>query len=248
LNNKKPLGQFGHNSANGANNSSTQQDNTISKAQQISLPEGGGAVRGIGEKFSADLFTGTFSVSIPIYSTPGRSDFYPNLSLTYDSAGKGNGPFGLGWNLTIPSITRKTEKGLPRYDDANESDTFILTGTEDLVPLLTTPDGGRTWLTSIRSSPDGEFEIEQYRPRIEGLFAKIEKWKKKATGEIYWRTISKDNVKSFYGRTPASRIFDSTDQKRIFEWMIDKSQDDKGCPSCYTVNQNKRLHLDFQLK
>jgi len=35
---------------------------------------------------------------------------------------------------SLPSITRKTDKGLPRYDDAQESDTFILSGAEDLVP------------------------------------------------------------------------------------------------------------------
>ena len=40
----------------------------------------------------------------------------------------------------MPSITRKTSKGLPRYDDAADSDVFILSGAEDLVPLLTQSD------------------------------------------------------------------------------------------------------------
>ena len=30
----------------------------------------------------------------------------------------------------------KTDKGIPRYQDAEESDTFILSGTKDLVPSL----------------------------------------------------------------------------------------------------------------
>jgi hypothetical protein len=30
----------------------------------------------------------------------------------------------------MPSVTRKTDKGLPRYDDARESDQFILAGAE----------------------------------------------------------------------------------------------------------------------
>src|SRR5215208_8419042 len=94
----------------------------------ISIPKGGGAIRGIGEKFGANPVTGTASVSIPIFTSPGRSGFGPSLSLSYDS-GSGNGPFGFGWNLSVPSITRKTDKGLPLYQDANESeesDTFIL--------------------------------------------------------------------------------------------------------------------------
>src|SRR5207245_9894692 len=101
----------------------------------ISLPKGGGAIRGIGEKFAANPVTGTGSMTVPIATSPGRSGFGPQLSLSYDSCA-GNGPFGLGWNLSLPAITRKTEKGLPLYRDADESDVFILSGAEDLVPIL----------------------------------------------------------------------------------------------------------------
>src|ERR1700758_4475504 len=79
----------------------------------ISLPKGGGAIRGIGEKFSANPVTGTGSLTIPIAVSPGRSGFGPQLSLAYDS-GSGNGPFGVGWSLSLPAVTRKTDKGLPR--------------------------------------------------------------------------------------------------------------------------------------
>ena len=89
----------------------------------ISLPKGGGAVRGIGEKFAANPVTGTGSMTVPIATSPGRSGFGPQLSLSYDS-GAGNGPFGFGWSLGLPSVTRKTDKGLPRYLDADESDVF----------------------------------------------------------------------------------------------------------------------------
>src|SRR5881296_3861249 len=101
----------------------------------IALPKGGGAIRGIGEKFAANPVTGTGSMTVPIAVSPGRSGFGPQLALSYDS-GAGNGPFGLGWNLSLPSITRKTDKGLPRYFEANESDVFILSGAEDLVPVF----------------------------------------------------------------------------------------------------------------
>src|SRR5262245_54862466 len=101
----------------------------------ISLPKGGGAIRGIGEKFAANPVNGTGSMSVPIATSPGRSGFGPPLSLSYDS-GNGNGPFGFGWSLSLPSITRKTDKGLPRYDDASETDVFVLSGAEDLVPML----------------------------------------------------------------------------------------------------------------
>src|SRR5215831_18490164 len=98
-------------------------------APSISLPKGGGAIRGIGEKFAANPVTGTGSLSVPIYASPGRSGFGPQLSLSYDS-GSGNGPYGFGWSLSLPALTRKTDKGLPRYIDTEESDTFILSGAE----------------------------------------------------------------------------------------------------------------------
>src|SRR5215216_584040 len=107
----------------------------------ISLPKGGGAVRGIGEKFTANPVTGTGSLSVPISLSPGRAGFGPQFSLSYDS-GSGNGIFGVGWSLALPSITRKTDKGLPQYRDAEESDVFILSGSEDLVPVLV-ESGGR---------------------------------------------------------------------------------------------------------
>src|SRR6185369_1265054 len=136
----------------------------------------------------------TGSLSVPIATSPGRSGFGPQLSLSYDS-GAGNGAFGLGWNLSLPSITRKTDKGLPRYQDADESDVFIISGAEDLVPVL--QDGSR--LEDNYSTP--EFTILRYRPRIEGLFARIERWTNRVSGEIHWRSISRDNITTLYGKT-----------------------------------------------
>src|SRR5437868_5637523 len=95
--------------AGGENTASAKSDasRTANSPPSISLPKGGGAIRGIGEKFAANPVTGTGSLSVPIFASPGRSGFGPQLSLSYDS-GAGNGPFGFGWNLSNPSITRKT--------------------------------------------------------------------------------------------------------------------------------------------
>src|SRR5713226_4343122 len=114
-------------------------DKSSATAGVISLPKGGGALHGIGEKFSSDLHTGTGNFTIPLALPPGRNGFQPQLSLVY-SSGNGNGPFGLGWSLSVPSVARKTSKGVPKYDDA--TDTFILSGAEDLVPVpvQTTPE------------------------------------------------------------------------------------------------------------
>ena len=122
-------------------------------------------------------------MSVPIATSPGRSGFGPQLSLSYDS-GAGNEAFGFGWSLSLPSITRKTDKGLPRYLDAEESDVYILSGAEDLVPVLQ-PNGSRF---EDKTSAPG-YTIHRYRPRIEGLFARIERWTNQVTREIHWRSI-----------------------------------------------------------
>src|SRR5215211_322850 len=127
----------------------------------ISVPRGGGTIRGMGEKFSANPVNGTGSLSVPIFTSPGRSAFGPQLSLSYDS-GSGNGPFGIGWSLPVPAITRRTDKGLPQYRDADESDVYIVAGAEDLVPVLQ-PDG-KKFEDSI-TAPG--FIVHRYRPRIE---------------------------------------------------------------------------------
>jgi RHS repeat-associated protein len=194
---------------------------------QISLPKGGGAIHGIGEKFAANPVTGTGSMSVPIATSPGRSGFAPDLSLSYDSGG-GNGPFGFGWSLSIATITRKTDKGLPIYGDAVESDVYILSRAEDMVKALR-PDGS----PFEDSTTDPNYIIHRYRPRVEGLFARIERWTEIATGQIHWRSITRDNVTTRYGKDDNSRIFDPASsapgsQRRIFSWLICDSYDDKG--------------------
>jgi Salmonella virulence plasmid 65kDa B protein/Insecticide toxin TcdB middle/C-terminal region/Insecticide toxin TcdB middle/N-terminal region len=194
----------------------------FASAPTVSLPKGGGAIKGMGEKFAANPVTGTGSMSVPIAASPGRAGFGPQLSVSYDS-GAGNDIFGLGWNLSQPSITRKTDKGLPRYGDAEESDVFIFSGAEDLVPVLRA-DGSREGL----DSSDGQFKIHRYRPRIEGLFARIERWTKVASGETHWRSISKENITTLYGQTAESRIADPANPTHVFSWLICESYDDKG--------------------
>src|SRR4051794_35152215 len=107
-NNKNNASGFpasGIGSAPGVNSDfNNPSNNGQSNLPSISIPKGGGAIRGIGEKFGANPVTGTASASIPIFTSPGRSGFVPSLSLSYDS-GMGNGPFGFGWNLSLPSIT-----------------------------------------------------------------------------------------------------------------------------------------------
>jgi hypothetical protein len=67
------------------------------------------------------------------------------------------------------------KKRLPRYFDGDDSDIFILSGAQDLVPTLVEgPDGD--WHREIIEDEEyaPEHTVYRYRPRIEGL-ARIER-------------------------------------------------------------------------
>ncbi|WP_280524078.1 SpvB/TcaC N-terminal domain-containing protein, partial [Enhygromyxa salina] len=82
---------------------------------------------------------------------------------------------------------------------------------------------GEVW-TQVR---DGH-RVHRFMPRVEGGFARIERWTSQATGEVHWRTITPDNVTSLYGVTPFGRVSDPGDPKRVFSWLLEESHDDRG--------------------
>ncbi|WP_058186421.1 SpvB/TcaC N-terminal domain-containing protein [Terracidiphilus gabretensis] len=200
----------------------------------------------MGEKFSANPVTGTGSLNIPIYTSPGRSGFQPQLSLSYDS-GSGNGPFGFGWTLALPAVARKTEKGLPQYEDAGESDIFILSGAEDLIPSL--EEVGGQWVRDIaptRTLYGSQYSIHSYRPRVEGLFARIERWVNLTDSQdTFWRSISRDNVTTWYGKTPESRIADPANPAHVFKWLACMTYDDKGHAMVFEYKSEDSSAIDF---
>jgi hypothetical protein len=177
----------------------------------ISLPQGGGAIAGMGDSFVPDLHTGTGGLSVPLALPPGRNGFQPQLTLSY-STGEGNGPFGLGWGLGVPGVARDTRDGVPRYDD--DSDVFVLSGAERLVATKPAGDGGML-----------------YRPRTEGLFARITH--RVSDQDDYWEVRSRSGQRSLYG-TPGARnadpatVRDPDDPRDIFAWNLTQTFDPFG--------------------
>jgi hypothetical protein len=193
-------------------------------ADLISVPQGGGAISGIGETFQPDLHTGTGNLTIPLELPPGRNGLQPSLALSY-STGNPNGPFGLGWALPVPEVRRKTDKGIPRYDPA--LDTFVLSGAEDLIPV-----------TDVRAA------AVRYRPRSEAGYAKITHLT--GAGGDYWEVWSTDGLRSRYGTpVPSGAPTGWTDpaiiadpdpahRDRVFAWLLTETVDPLGNKITYT--------------
>ncbi len=130
--------------------------------------------------------------------------------------------FLAGWVGASPDI-RITG---PRYLDGDReaSDVFVISGTEDLVPVLGTGAGR-----------------QRYRPRTEGLFARIEHVRD-GTGD-YREVRGKDGMRTRYGtprphdadagwRDPAVTIAPGPGQ--IFAWRITETADPCGNLIRYT--------------
>ncbi|MFL5748828.1 MAG: SpvB/TcaC N-terminal domain-containing protein [Niastella sp.] len=242
------------NQSTGNKGSSRENSEPSIQAPQINLPKGGGAIRSIDEKFSVNAVNGTAAISIPLPVTDARG-FSPSLALSYNS-GSGNGIWGMGWSLGNGSVKRKTEKELPQYIDAIDSDTYLLSEAEDLVPEYKKDNTGNFIKKSNGDYELNEFDltlagtaykIRRYRPRIEAAFSLIERWTAPATGYIHWRVISKNNVTTLYGKSASARITDPLNDKRIFEWLPEFSYNDKGHCILYEYKIEDGVGMDASL-
>ncbi|KAJ5949959.1 SpvB-domain-containing protein [Penicillium verhagenii] len=196
--------------------------NGLSIPSFLSLGKGGGAMRSIGESFKVNACNGAVSLSFPLPTSASRSHMQPSLSLSYDS-GSGNGPFGQGWSLGLSSINRKTGRQVPLYD---QTDRFLMSDGKELIPALQCTTKG-IW-KEIPEVQRGAFWVRQFRPRVDGLRIVVERWTNSSSNgdaEVFWRTITGDNITSIYGRTAESRISEGS---RIFSWLLCEQYDSLG--------------------
>lgn len=228
----------GNQNETGSDETASNSSANLSSVQipSITLPTGGGAIKGIQEQFQVSSVTGTSSFSVPIPFSPARLGFTPSATLTY-SSGAGNSAFGLGWDVSIPSVTRSTRRRLPEYKDEIDSDIFTLDGAEDLVPKLELKTGKWVKVINEKSYAGVDYTVFAYRPRIESAHARIERWISKLDGQVHWQTINGDNVRSVYGLTSDCRVSDPSDNTRIFKWLLCYSHDDKGNIVSYQYKQ-----------
>ncbi|WP_064599049.1 SpvB/TcaC N-terminal domain-containing protein [Pseudomonas sp. DR 5-09] len=158
--------------------------------------------------------TGQRSYTLPLPSLDARS-LNPELQLVYDG-NAGNGTCGLGWDLPLAAISRKTSKGVPKYEDA---DIMQADGT-DLRPELTADD---KILSTRRTLGIGrrarEFSVVRYIPRLQSTFDRYELWTPD-DGNPFWIIARADGSQQCYGITPDSCICDPEIPGHIAAWLL----------------------------
>jgi hypothetical protein len=101
------------------------------------------------------MATGSASYEIPIAVPPASAGFEPKLALSYDSGG-GLTEVGLGWRISgVPKLRRRTQDGLPNFDDSDRFDELLAVFARHSLDLLTVH--GRTVKEMYRSEVHYDF-------------------------------------------------------------------------------------------
>jgi RHS repeat-associated protein len=177
------------------------------------------------------------TIDIPL--PEGRSGMSPQVGLVYSSTGR-NSAFGVGWSMAgISMISVDTLHGFPQYDG---NDSFALNGSQSLAPELINTSQG--WVP--RTDQNADYWVYYYRPLYEQTFDRFEKWVKKDSGDIYWRSRSKNNIVSIFGfrKDGTSRIMDPEKPSNVYGWFLEAKYDDNGNAILYNYKQDDEQEIN----
>jgi hypothetical protein len=195
------------------------------KLQTPSLPKGGGSIGGLKGDIAGAGPDGAATLSVPLPVSAGRG-YAPSLQLSYHSR-TGNSPFGMGWNINVMSIRRRTSKGVPRYD---ETDTFIGPDGEVLVPVLTEGVPDTRQASTLLGDPLGEtFTVCAYRSRTETDFSYLEYWVSPSDVDAaFWVLYTPDGQVHLLGYQAQARVSNPNVLGQTAAWLIESSVSQTG--------------------
>ena len=134
---------------------------------------------------------GAFTYSYPVAVPPGRNGTQPNISLSYSSQAPIYGGLAAGWSLSgLPIITEDTNAGrlwstaIPGAPERYQSS---LAGNRQLIPV----------------SEPGPAGALTYRAQNDTSFFRYESYQ---TGEYWWRALSPDGTKYYFGHKDTTHI------------------------------------------
>ncbi len=198
--------------------------------------------------------SGTANLSYPIEIPAGRQGMQPNLALSYSSGG-GNGWLGIGWDISVPSITVETRWGVPRYDSNQESEVYVYEGEQ-----------------LVSKDANGEFRKMRHRTNeyLQRNSGNVQFWPRKnevfdsivrhgtGPGDYWWSVTHKNGVTDYYGKYASdSGVNDNcvlrtgTDNASgaVAHWALAESVDPFGNSVRYYydvvfVDNGKQIYID----
>ena len=169
---------------------------------------------------------GTASLQYAFEMPPARNGMAPSLGIQYSSEG-GSGWLGEGWSLSVPSISLDTRWGVPRYDMASETETYLLSGS-----MLSTMDDKGQMGVAHRGDKMPRKADRQFYTRQGGDFSRIIR-KGSSPADYYWEVTDKQGVKYTYGGEGAvlKGIFTDVSgntREVISEWKLRRVEETHG--------------------
>lgn len=169
---------------------------------------------------------GTASLQYAFEMPPARNGMAPSLGIQYSSEG-GSGWLGEGWSLSVPSISLDTRWGVPRYDMASETETYLLSGS-----MLSTMDDKGQMGVAHRGDKMPRKADRQFYTRQGGDFSRIIR-KGSSPADYYWEVTDKQGVKYTYGGEGAVLKGTFTDvsgntREVISEWKLRRVEETHG--------------------
>ncbi|WP_380177520.1 SpvB/TcaC N-terminal domain-containing protein [Kalamiella sp. sgz302252] len=203
------------------------------------LPSGGGAISGLKSDMAGAGPDGAASLSIPLPVSAGRG-YAPPLALSYHSRA-GNGAFGIGWQAGLASVRRRTRKGVPGYDSADE---FLGPEGDVLVPVLKADSSPEIRRSSelFATALESEFLVTAYRSRTESSFSRLEYWR--AENSDFWLLYSPEGEVHLLGRNPQARIANPREPAKNAVWLLESSVSATGEQIWYQYRAEDDLHCD----
>lgn len=174
------------------------------------LPDRAGAMAQLNQVVpQADSSTGALTYTYPITVPPGRNGMQPNLTLSYNNqAFQQNGPFGYGWSINIPYISRLNKTGTDTFYSSNA---FASSLSGELVNT-----SGTSYISKVEN---GDFVQYTFSSNT-------------------WTALDKNGITYTFGSTAASRQDDPSNSAHITKWMLEKMQDANGNFITYTYYKN----------
>lgn len=207
-----------------------------------SLPKGGGAITGLKGNIATLGPDGAATLTLPLPISLGRG-YSPTLTLSYHSRA-GNGIFGIGWNIHLPTIRRHTLYGVPNYD---ESDLFIGPDGEILAPILTEDGFPKTRQTNtlLGAILKDDFTVSTYRSRAETDFSKLEYWQTEGQNEPnFWVLYHSDGQVSLLGRNAQARVSHPITLTETAIWLLESSVSQTGEQIYYQYRTEDEIHCN----
>lgn len=201
------------------------------KLNAPSLPKGGGALTGLSGTSCSAGPDGAATFSVPLPISVGRG-YAPSTALNYNSQ-SGNGPFGMGWNIGLPVLRRRTRLGAPLYTLNKTSglpdDEFLAPDGEVLIPVA---DKNGLYIASrntlLDTTLNATYDVITWRTRVEKNFSRYEYWRPAGATRMadvadFWVMYCPDGQVHLLGYEATARISNPTDAEQTAQWLLNAS-------------------------